>query len=117
MRNRENRSLGRVGDVRVCRHVIARDGDRVIGSEASVIHEEIAIGRVLRMKGQAEESAFTAVIRDARGDVEKWSRQNLRAVPDANLSALLHDKDASRAISGVHDAEGNAESRGDLGDP
>ena len=92
---------GRVGAVRIsARHLVARD-DRV-AIAIGVVHENVAIGRVVGVKGDAEQPALPATA-DEVGDVQEWLGYDLTTVDDADPSRLLDDEKAAAAITGVDD--------------
>jgi len=59
MRYRQQDGFSRVGDVGVAGHAVLGDDDRAV-TGARVIDEEPAVGCVLRVEGQAEQSTFAA---------------------------------------------------------
>src|SRR5204862_4240758 len=71
-----------VGTIRIDRrHAIARDHGGSRSYRLGVVDVEEAVLLVLRMEGDAEQSALVAAEDEVR-DVEKRRRQDARAVPD-----------------------------------
>ena len=88
--------------------MIANDVD--VAVRVGVVDEKESVRRVVRMKGEAEESALAAA-GDERVDIEERRRQKLRAVVDDDLSALRCDEEPR--VARVRDSDRNVETGDD----
>ncbi len=101
-----------IGAVRIGRaRAIRRDHRRAVAG-ARVVDEEAAVGRVERMKREAEQAALAAG-GDQAAEVEKRRRRKGAIAQDADASALLDDEE-TRSVGGrVDDVDGRRRAGGD----
>ena len=75
---------------------------------------KVLVGRVSRMKCQAEQAPFITVIVHAVCDIEERSIEQLSIFIDADLAKLFYDEQSSTAIICRLDIDRPVESAGDI---
>ena len=96
-------------------------GDDDVAARVGVVDVEVAVRRVVGVEGEAEQSAFLSgcSARDEATDIEERrdaeGRCGVRVV-DADLAALLDDKQPRIAGAGIGDGGWEGKSAGDGGE-
>ncbi len=100
---------GGISELRICRGGgELRDYSlKLTGDLARVVHEESAIGGILRMKCEAEQAQFPAGNKIRKGGhVQKWSGgASAVAFDDLNAAVLFHDEEAAGIVIRLFDIE------------
>src|SRR6266545_6599240 len=78
------------------RNRIARDG--VVSIERCVVHVEVTVLAVVRMKGNAEQTLLLPTRQDKGAEIQERLVPQLAVLQDEDATGSLEDEEAARAI-------------------